>query len=507
MPLSEKSINRPLNERRSGSKSGKTPKKDLSLHRRSPARSGLKFDDENKENVPPQTSASGGFSSRPFAAGRYTPRSSEAKKESFAVTGRNLAGPPLKLLSFSNDISVEAVSGSEQGTKTDFNPQNVSFSANDTSTEAVFGSPQAPTTTAPVFVTPTLPLSLSTTPPPPLVKAVPENWTLQRQHESLYSLPTESHHLLHAESEQIGYETNYQYDGGENQVLMTDNYAESAVAFPIFVAPSVIAPLTEIPNAFAASVTVDENGFCSFQLSHDIVVNIGPNFAVQIINPQKSISLSLSGCATQMALTHPQGRVLQYNSRIEVHSRGMYVEKNAKIWPRGISFTASNCAIVYLVDQAGTRSTSDQFHDLYSEDSSESIFSMSCTMYDSWSDAPISAHERSTEILNNVSYWHTEKAHFWQINEGGIIIQQAFDGFVSVERKYGNELFTLKTSPSNGKARLQSSFIYVTASEGNESHLFVKSKDRRIHHSSKAFTVRNAGHSAGFDETGSLRIY
>ena len=61
--------------------------------------------------------------------------------------------------------------------------------------------------------------------------------------------------------------------------------------------------------------------FQSFQLSHDIVVNIGPNFAVQILNPQKNISLSLSGCATQMALTHPQGRVLQYNSRIEVHSR------------------------------------------------------------------------------------------------------------------------------------------------------------------------------------------
>ena len=92
---------------------------------------------------------------------------------------------------------------------------------------------------------------------------------------------------------------------------------------------------------------------------------------MQILNPEKNISLSLSGCATQMALVHPQGRVLQYNSRIEVHSRGSYVEKNAKIWPRGISFTASNCAIVYLVDQAGTRSTSDQFHDLYSEDSSE----------------------------------------------------------------------------------------------------------------------------------------
>ena len=74
---------------------------DLNVQRRStPAKSALKFDDENKENVPPQTSDSGGFSSsRPFTAGRYTPRSLGAKKQSFAatVTERNLAEPPLKL--------------------------------------------------------------------------------------------------------------------------------------------------------------------------------------------------------------------------------------------------------------------------------------------------------------------------------------------------------------------------------------------------------------------------
>ena len=73
----------------------------------------------------------------------------------------------------------------------------------------------------------------------------------------------------------------------------------------------------------------------------------------------------------------------------------------------------------------------------------------------------------------------------YKLSKGGCIIQQAFDGYVTVERKYGSELFTMKTSPSNGKARLQSSFIYITASEGPESHLFVKSKDRRIHHSEK----------------------
>ena len=46
------------------------------------------------------------------------------------------------------------------------------------------------------------------------------------------------------------------------------------------------------------------------------------------------------------------------------------------------------------------------------------IFSMSCKMYDNWSDAPLSGHERSTGILEKVEYWHTEKAHFWSIEEG-----------------------------------------------------------------------------------------
>ena len=76
----------------------------------------------------------------------------------------------------------------------------------------------------------------------------------------------------------------------------------------------------------------------------------------------------------------------------------------------------------------------------------------------------------------------------------------------SVERRLGTEQFILKTSPANGKAKLQSSFMYLTASLGNEAHLFVKSHERRLHYSN-AFVVRNGGHSAGFDETGMLRIW
>ena len=114
--------------------------------------------------------------------------------------------------------------------------------------------------------------------------------------------------------------------------------------------------------------------------------------------------------------------------------------------------------------------------------------------------------EKSIRDLEQADYWRTDQdLDCWLINN--VSIKQTPDGLVSVERKHGNEHFVLKTSPGNGKVRLQSSFLYLTASMGDEAHIFVKSNDRRIHYNGTAFVVRNAGHSAGFDETGLLRIW
>ncbi len=65
----------------------------------------------------------------------------------------------------------------------------------------------------------------------------------------------------------------------------------------------------------------------------------------------------------------------------------------------------------------------------------------------------------------------------------------------------------MRTSPSNGKVKLQTPVMYATASVGDDCHLFVKSSDRRIHYNGMIFAVRNAGHSAGFDEAGMLKIW
>lgn len=175
--------------------------------------------------------------------------------------------------------------------------------------------------------------------------------------------------------------------------------------------------------------------------------------------------------------------------------------KNAKIYPKGISFTANNCALVYLVDEAGVRSTMDQFYDLFADDIADALFVESCHR------AGRNAVNVSVLLLDNTEYWRTDSGlDCWQIGE--VSVQQTRDGLVIVERMGGSQKFLLKTSPGNGKARLESSFAHVTASLGEESHLFIKSDDRRLHYNGQTnmFIVRYAGNAAGFDESGMLRL-
>ena len=210
----------------------------------------------------------------------------------------------------------------------------------------------------------------------------------------------------------------------------------------------------ELPEGlFRAQVL--EPGYVSFKLNHGITVNIGPNYAIQIINEKMSSKLALSGCATQMALVHPQGRILQYNARIEVQCPGLQWSangyKSAKIWPRGISFTSTKSAITYLVDEAGTRSTSDYFFNLFHQDNTDcktvkvnfelfrlirgficffpGILTKSCDMFNEAA-SHIDAISKSLQILENVEHWQAEdKTNVWIIDDC-VLIQQTEDGYV-----------------------------------------------------------------------------
>jgi len=249
------------------------------------------------------------------------------------------------------------------------------------------------------------------------------------------------------------------------------------------------------------SAVVELPGFINLKLRHDMVLSISSNLAVLLKNLQKQSSLSMSSCSTQMAVVHPKGRLLQYGYRIEVQVEDDISVKNAKIFPRGLSFTANNMALVYLLDEAGARSTSDTFHDLHATDIADTLFKDSLGRQ-------VDGVTTSIRQLDMARYWRTrDNVDCWII--GQIFIQQMEDGLVVIEKNVENDKIIVKSSPSNGKVKVDSQFVHVTASLGAESHMFIRSMNRRLHYSgeTKVFTVRNAGHSAGFDEEGSLRIF
>ena len=199
------------------------------------------------------------------------------------------------------------------------------------------------------------------------------------------------------------------------------------------------------------SAVVELPGFINLRLRHDMVLSISSNLAIRLKNLQKQSSFSLSSCSTQMAMVHPKGRMLQYGSRVEVQVEDNISVKNAKIFPRGISFTANNMALVYLLDEAGARSTSDMFHDLHATDIAETVFVESFGRQ-------VDGVTASIRQLDMARYWRTrENVDCWLI--GPIFIQQKEDGLVIIE---DSKIF-LRSSSSNGKVRVDSDFVQMTA--------------------------------------------
>jgi len=271
------------------------------------------------------------------------------------------------------------------------------------------------------------------------------------------------------------------------------------------------APLHHVPyqnQAFPkkegpVTCVVEQEGHLCLQLRSEVTLDISPNMSMRLSNPRHETSLALSGCGSQLAMVHPVGRLLQYGSRIEVQVEDKMSVKNAKVHPKGVSFTANNMALVYLLDDAGARSTSDMFHDLHASHIVNTLF-LEVARLRNWEGCAM----LGVEMLETAQYWRDNRnCDRWRFGE--VEVAQTRDGLVTVQRMVEGEALMLRVSPNNGKVRFDSKAMQVTASLGEEAHLFLRARDRRLHYSgqSTVFTVRNGGHSAGFDEEGALRIF
>uniref|UniRef100_A0A1A9W2F2 Uncharacterized protein n=1 Tax=Glossina brevipalpis TaxID=37001 RepID=A0A1A9W2F2_9MUSC len=242
------------------------------------------------------------------------------------------------------------------------------------------------------------------------------------------------------------------------------------------------------------------NGTIQLRLRDGIRIDMTLDKAVRVLNQRSMVAIALSRNCSNSALIHPNGRILQSGSKVEIVTYDGMKTNNyvryAKMWYKGVSFTSESCALIYLVDTAGTRTTTDTFTDL-TKDYTLTVF------YDDSRHGP-SYVQDVNEVIQNSTYSYTEEGtEIYEIN--GFRITQAADGLVKLTRTHNKCL--IRTSPGNGSATLTTPGIHCTASLGKTSHLFVRRNEKRMHFDGACFIVRNAGHSAGFNENNLLIVY
>nr|XP_016929587.1 uncharacterized protein LOC108009612 [Drosophila suzukii] len=242
------------------------------------------------------------------------------------------------------------------------------------------------------------------------------------------------------------------------------------------------------------------NGTIQLRLREGVRIDMTLDKAVRVLNQRSMVAVALSRNCSNSALIHPNGRILQSGSKVEIVTYDGMKANNfvryAKMWYKGVSFTSESCALIYLVDTAGTRTTTDTFTDL-TKDYTLAVF------YDDSRHGPSFMSDAHDVIANSTYNCAEDGTEVYDIN--GFRITQAADGLVKVTRQHNKCL--IRTSPGNGSATLTTPGIHCTASLGKTSHLFVRRNEKRMHFDGSCFIVRNAGHSAGFNENNLLIVY
>ncbi|XP_060656188.1 uncharacterized protein LOC133841479 isoform X1 [Drosophila sulfurigaster albostrigata] len=242
------------------------------------------------------------------------------------------------------------------------------------------------------------------------------------------------------------------------------------------------------------------NGTIQLRLREGVRIDMTLDKAVRVLNQRSMVAVSLSRNGTNSALIHPNGRILQSGSKVEIVTYDGMKTNNfvryAKMWYKGVSFTSESCALIYLVDTAGTRTTTDTFTDL-TKDYTLAVF------YDDSRHGPSFVPDAQEVIAKSSYSCADDGTEMYDIN--GFRIIQAADGLVKVTRQHNKGL--IRTSPGNGSVTLTTLGIHCTASLGKTSHLFLRRNEKRMHFDGSNFIVRNAGHSAGFNENNLLIVY
>ncbi|XP_064454877.1 uncharacterized protein LOC135366150 isoform X2 [Ornithodoros turicata] len=236
---------------------------------------------------------------------------------------------------------------------------------------------------------------------------------------------------------------------------------------------------------------VTNYGTISVILRHCIRVDITVDRAVRVVNFPRHCTAAIGSWGDRSCVCHPCGRVLQEGISVDMATGN----RLAKISSRGVTFTALNHGLVYLVDASGTKSTTERFQNLC-YDLPMSIFYFNSEQgVDAFQDcfqAVSQARQRTTRSGDDV----------WII--AGVRIKQTPWGDVQVSRDAGRRV--IWTSPTAGTISVTTPFVKMAIGCDPWKYFFVRMGQKRLSANVEGFTVRNGSQRAGFDSRGRLTL-
>lgn len=236
---------------------------------------------------------------------------------------------------------------------------------------------------------------------------------------------------------------------------------------------------------------VTNYGTVSFILKHGMRVDITMDYAVRVVNFPMHCTAAIDGPGDRSCVCHPCGRAIQEGATVDM----AYGTRLAKIARRGVTFTALDHGLVYLVDASGTKSTTERFHNLG--------YDIPMGVFYSNSQPGMDIVEDCFDLISRARQRTTENGdEVWIVN--GVRIKQTAWGDVQVSRDSGRRV--IWSSPTAGTISVTTPAVKMAVTCDPTRYFFVRAGQKRISGTWDRFAVRNGSQRAGFDHRGRLTL-
>lgn len=236
---------------------------------------------------------------------------------------------------------------------------------------------------------------------------------------------------------------------------------------------------------------VTNYGTVSVILRHCIRVDITVDRAVRVVNFPRHCTAAISSWGDRSCVCHPCGRVLQEGVTVDMATGN----RLAKISSRGVTFTALNHGLVYLVDASGTKSTTERFQNL--------CYDLPMNVFYFNSEQGMETFNECFQVVSQARQRTTRGGDdIWIV--AGVRIKQTPWGDVQVSRDSGRRV--IWTSPTAGTVSVNTPFVKMAIGCDPGKYFFVRMGQRRLSANLEGFTVRNGSQRAGFDSRGRLTL-